>query len=267
MRSSIIEAKQVGKTYPDGKEALKNINLSIREGERFVLLGPNGAGKSTFVRILATLSPLTRGKVTVAGMDCAQSPRLVRSHIGVALQDVCLDPDATAMELLCFQARLFDLSHADALQRTKALVAGFQLGEHANKPIKTLSGGNKRRVHIALSLVHRPKVLFLDEPTVGMDPEGRVAFWNEIRRLNTENGVTVFLTTQYLEEADQHAEQMAIISNGALVFNGSVAEFKNMTMNAKAVSNREQSIQAVSGALSLEERYLHFIKQVKGEKQ
>jgi ABC-2 type transport system ATP-binding protein len=267
MRSSIIKAEQVGKIYPDGKEALKNINLSIQEGERFVLLGPNGAGKSTFVRILSTLSPLTQGKVIVAGMDCAKSPRLVRSHIGVALQEVCLDQDATAKELLCFQARLFDLSQADALHRTKMLIEGFALGEYANKPVKTLSGGNKRRVHIALSLVHRPKILFLDEPTVGMDPEGRVTFWNEIRRLNTEDGVTVFLTTQYLEEADQHAEQMAIISNGALVFDGSVTDFKNVTMNARAVSNHDKTIQPVSGALSLEERYLHFIKQVKGEKQ
>ena len=216
MAQPIIEARGVTRTYRKGPQALKGVDLDVAAGARFALLGPNGAGKSTLTRILCTLSRHDAGTVRIDGLPLGGDTAAIRARIGVALQDVQLDPEASAREQLCFQARLFGLDAAAAAVRAEELVGRFGLAEAAGRKAKDLSGGNKRRLHVALALVHRPKLLFLDEPTVGMDPEGRATFWQEIRRLNREEGTTVFITTQYLEEAQRHADELAVIDDGRL---------------------------------------------------
>lgn len=262
----VIHARDIEKRYLDKTTALRKINFSVAKGDRFVLLGPNGAGKSSLVKILSTLSRATGGSATVNGIDCCNAPRSVRMGIGVALQDICLDPDETVIRHLYFQGRLFGMSRTAAQRRCDTLVSSFGFAEDARKKTKELSGGNKRRLHIALALVHDPDILFLDEPTVGMDPEGREGFWNEIRRLN-ESGVTVFLTTQYLEEADKHFDRMAVISDGVIVYDGHVRSFKKM-VESEILLQRGDTVSPLhidNMSTSLEDGYLHFIKNIRSE--
>ncbi len=239
--------KNITKKYPKGPEALKGIDLEVGKGELFTLLGPNGAGKSTLVKIATTLTEKDSGEFSIAGNDPGKDFTTIRRTIGVALQENELDPSETVENLLRFQCRLFGLSKDQAQQRADELIRAFELETERLKKCETLSGGNKRRLHCALALVHRPGVLFLDEPTVGMDPEARARFWQVITHLNKTEGVTVFLTTQYLEEADKHATQMALIMGGTIHYRGSVTEFKKM------VNSGEQ--------LTLEESYLAFMTQ------
>lgn len=246
MNAEII-FKNITKKYAKGPEALKGINLEVRKGELFTLLGPNGAGKSTLVKIATTLIRKDSGEFSVGGKNPDLDFGNIRRHIGVALQDNELDPSENAENLLSFQGRLFGLTKTQAQQRADELIQAFELETERKKKCETLSGGNKRRLHCALALVHKPKVLFLDEPTVGMDPEARARFWQVISHLNKNEGVTIFLTTQYLEEADRHATQMALIMNGTIHYRGSVTEFKEM------VNSGEQ--------LTLEESYLAFMTQ------
>ena len=171
-------------------------------GEVFGFLGPNGAGKSTTVKMLTTLLSITAGSARVAGVDVAGDPDAVRHRIGVALQEAGLDPRQTGRELIVLQARLFGLSAAEAHERAEELLALVELEDAADRSIKSYSGGMKRRLDLASALVHEPEVLFLDEPTTGLDPASRLTVWDEVRRIN-ERGTTVFLTTQYLEEADR----------------------------------------------------------------
>ncbi len=246
MHAEII-FKNITKKYPKGPEALKGINLEVGKGELFTLLGPNGAGKSTLVKIATTLIRKDSGEFYVGGENPDLDFSNIRRHIGVALQDNELDPSENAENLLRFQGRLFGLSKIQAQQRAEELIQAFELEAERIKKCETLSGGNKRRLHCALALVHRPKVLFLDEPTVGMDPEARARFWQVITHLNKSDGVTVFLTTQYLEEADKHATQMALITDGTIHYRGSVSEFKEMVNSGKQHT--------------LEESYLAFMAQ------
>ena len=239
--------KNITKKYPKGPEALKGIDLEVGKGDLFTLLGPNGAGKSTLVKIATTLIRKDSGEFYVGGENPDFDFSNIRRHIGVALQDNELDPAETVENILRFQGRLFGLAKTQAQQRANELIDAFELETERTKKCETLSGGNKRRLHCALALVHRPKVLFLDEPTVGMDPEARARFWQVITQLNKNEGVTVFLTTQYLEEADKHATQMALIMDGTIHYRGSVTEFKKM------VNSGEQ--------LTLEESYLAFMTQ------
>src|SRR4051794_18283337 len=206
-------------------EAVKGVDLHVSSGEVFGFLGPNGAGKSTTVRMLTTLLTITDGTATVAGIDLAGDPDGVRHRIGVALQEAGLDPRQTGRELLILQARLFGLSTADAEERTAELLALVELEDAADRRIKGYSGGMKRRLDLASALVHEPEVLFLDEPTTGLDPASRLTIWEEVRRIN-ERGTTVFLTTQYLEEADALCERLAIIDDGQIVRQGTPAELK-----------------------------------------
>jgi ABC-2 type transport system ATP-binding protein len=206
-------------------EAVRGVDLHVRSGEVFGFLGPNGAGKSTTVKMLTTLLTITSGTAYVAGIDVARDPDEVRRRIGVALQEAGLDPRQSGRELLILQGRLFGMSTHDAAERAKALLALVELEDAADRRIKGYSGGMKRRLDLASALVHEPEVLFLDEPTTGLDPASRLTVWDEVRRIN-ELGTTVFLTTQYLEEADQLCDRLAIIDGGLIVREGTPARLK-----------------------------------------
>jgi ABC-2 type transport system ATP-binding protein len=206
-------------------DAVRGVDLRVEAGEIFGFLGPNGAGKSTTVKMLTTLLSITDGTARVAGQDVARDPDAVRRRIGVALQEAGLDARQTGRELLVLQGRLFDLSARDAAARTVELLELVELTDAADRPIKGYSGGMKRRLDLASALVHEPEVLFLDEPTTGLDPASRLTVWDEVRRIN-ERGTTVFLTTQYLEEADQLCDRLAIIDDGLIVREGTPARLK-----------------------------------------
>ncbi len=223
-----IEAVEITKRYT-GKagdvEAVRGVSLTIDPGEIFGFLGPNGAGKSTTVRMLTTLMTLTSGTARVAGVDVAADPHGARRKIGVALQEAGLDARQTGRELLVLQCRLFGMSARQASARTQDLLELVELTDAADRRIKGYSGGMKRRLDLASALVHEPEVLFLDEPTTGLDPASRLTVWDEVRRIN-DRGTTVFLTTQYLEEADQLCGRLAIIDAGLIVKEGTPAALK-----------------------------------------
>jgi len=206
-------------------EAVRGVNLRVAPGEMFGFLGPNGAGKSTTIRMLTTLLSITSGSACVAGVDVAREPDGARRKIGVALQEAGLDPRQTGRELLVLQGRLFGLSRRAATDRAAELLDLVELTDAADRRIKGYSGGMKRRLDLASALVHEPEVLFLDEPTTGLDPASRLTVWEELRRINAR-GTTIFLTTQYLEEADQLCDRLAIIDGGLIVREGTPAELK-----------------------------------------
>jgi ABC-2 type transport system ATP-binding protein len=226
--ATAVQARGLIKTY-GGRgamvEAVRGVDLEVAAGEVFGFLGPNGAGKSTTVRMLTTLLSITAGTAYVAGVDVARDPDGARRRIGVALQEAGLDPRQTGRELLVLQGRLFGLARPAAVARSVELLALMELEDAADRRIKGYSGGMKRRLDLASALVHRPDVLFLDEPTTGLDPASRLTVWEEVRRIN-EQGTTVFLTTQYLEEADQLCDRLAIIDGGLIVREGTPAELK-----------------------------------------
>jgi ABC-2 type transport system ATP-binding protein len=223
-----VEAEGLVKTYrsrADTVDAVRGVDLHVKAGEVFGFLGPNGAGKSTTVRMLTTLLSVTSGTARVAGLDVAREPDAVRRRIGVALQEAGLDSRQTGRELLVLQGRLFDLSAQEAAGRAAELLDLVELTDSADRLIKGYSGGMKRRLDLASALVHQPEVLFLDEPTTGLDPASRLTVWDEVRRIN-ERGTTVFLTTQYLEEADQLCDRLAIIDDGRIVREGTPRQLK-----------------------------------------
>ncbi len=209
----------------DVVRAVDGVDLRIEAGEIFGFLGPNGAGKSTTVRMLTTLLRPTSGTARVAGFDVVDEADDVRRNIGVALQDAAIDPLMTGRELLMLQAVLYGLPKSQHADRADELLERVGLTAAADRRVGTYSGGMRRRLDLALSLIHEPSVLFLDEPTTGLDPMSRISLWEEIRRLN-HDGTTVLLTTQYLEEADQLAERIAIIDHGVIVRKGRPAELK-----------------------------------------
>jgi ABC-2 type transport system ATP-binding protein len=225
---SAVQAEGLVKHYRSRTgviEAVRGVDLRVESGEVFGFLGPNGAGKSTTVRMLTTLLSITGGTAHVAGIDVASHPDAARRRIGVALQEAGLDPRQTGRELLVLQGRLFGLSAHAAAERARELLALVELEEAADRSIKGYSGGMKRRLDLASALVHEPEVLFLDEPTTGLDPASRLTVWEEVRRIN-ERGTTVFLTTQYLEEADQLCDRLAIIDDGRIVREGTPERLK-----------------------------------------
>jgi ABC-2 type transport system ATP-binding protein len=215
----------------DGVTAVDHVNLEVERGEIYGFLGPNGAGKSTMVRILCTLLTPTEGRAVVAGYDVAAEPGAVRLRIGVALQEAALDPKQTGEELLRLQGRLYGLSRAEITRRLGELAGLVDIGDAMSRPIGTYSGGMRRRLDLAAALVHGPQVLFLDEPTTGLDPVSRARMWQEVRRLNREQGMTIFLTTQYLEEADALADRVGIIDGGRLVAEGTPEQLKRSVGN------------------------------------
>jgi len=209
-----------------GVPAVDGVDLRIPPGEIYGFLGPNGAGKSTTVRMLCTLLSPTGGRALVAGHDIAAAPGRVRLGIGVALQDAALDPKQTGSELLRLQGRLYGLGNRALVRRLAELAELTELGDALGRPVGTYSGGMKRRLDLAAALVHNPQILFLDEPTTGLDPASRARVWAEIRRLNQQLGMTIFLTTQYLEEADELAHRVGIIDRGRIVAEGTPGELK-----------------------------------------
>jgi ABC-2 type transport system ATP-binding protein len=206
--------------------AVDHVDLRIRSGEIYGFLGPNGAGKSTTVHMLVTLLTPTGGRASVAGFDVVHDPGKVRLHIGAALQEASLDPFQTGIELLRLQGRLYGLTRGEIDQRVAELARLIDIGNALGRRIGTYSGGMKRRLDLAAALVHNPTVLFLDEPTTGLDPVSRLAVWAEVRRLRAELGMTIFLTTQYLEEADELADRVGIINDGRIVAEGAPGELK-----------------------------------------
>jgi ABC-2 type transport system ATP-binding protein len=223
-----VRAQELVKHYKSRAgmvEAVRGVDLSVESGEVFGFLGPNGAGKSTTVRMLTTLLSITSGSAHVGGVDVARRPDAARRLMGVALQEAGLDPRQTGRELLILQGRLFGMSPHAAAERTEQLLALVELEDAADRRIKGYSGGMKRRLDLASALVHEPQILFLDEPTTGLDPASRLTVWDEVRRINGR-GTTVFLTTQYLEEADQLCDRLAIIDGGRIVREGTPAQLK-----------------------------------------
>ncbi len=227
--TTAIAAQQLAKTYTGRSgtvEAVRGVDLEVAAGSVFGFLGPNGAGKSTTVRMLTTLMTITSGTATVAGINIAADPHAARRKIGVALQEAGLDVRQSGRELLVLQARLFGMNPAEAKTRAQELLELVELTDDANRRVKGYSGGMKRRLDLATALVHRPEVLFLDEPTTGLDPASRLTIWDEVRRIN-QLGTTVFLTTQYLEEADNLCDRLAIIDKGVIVCEGTPAGLKD----------------------------------------
>jgi ABC-2 type transport system ATP-binding protein len=220
-----IEAEGLVRRFGD-LVAVDGVDLVIEPGEVFGFLGPNGAGKTTLVRMLVTLLKPTAGRARVAGFDVVAQPGEVRKSIGVALQDAAIDPLMTGHELLRLQSVLHDIPKPKAVKRAGELLERVGLTAAADRRVGTYSGGMRRRLDLALSLMHEPEVLFLDEPTTGLDPLSRINLWDEVRSLNTELGTTVFLTTQYLEEADELAGRIAIIEEGRIVREGAPEKLK-----------------------------------------
>src|SRR5260221_2941661 len=223
--SIAIEAEGLAKEYPGGVKALDGLSFSVEEGTVFGLLGPNGAGKSTTVKILTTLAHPDSGSASVAGFDVLREPARVREAIGVASQAGGLDREATGRENLRLQGQVFGMGGAKLERRVSELLDQFGLAEAGDRLVRGYSGGMSRRLDVALGLVHEPKVLFLDEPTTGLDPEVRAEMWEEIERL-TGAGLSVLLTTHYLEEPDRLAARLAIVHRGQVLAEGSPDELK-----------------------------------------
>ena len=234
----VVEALR--KRYADGTDAVREISFRVRAGEVFGMLGPNGAGKSTTLGMLGTLVRPTGGRATVAGHDVATHPREVRRKIGFAMQEVGLDAFATGRELIELHGRLHGLSRREAATRAGLLLDVVGLTEAAGRRMGEYSGGMRRRVDLASALIHLPPVLFLDEPTEGLDPHARTAIWEALEQLNRALGMTIMLTTHYMEEADRLCDRIAIIDHGRIVAAGTPAELK-----------------AAAGSMSLEDVYLH----------
>lgn len=239
-RHSVV-VEDLSKTYADGTEAVRGVSINVAGGECYGLLGPNGAGKSTTVGMLGTLVRPTSGRAMVAGFDVVAEPREVRRRIGVAMQEAGVDPFATARELLVLQGRLHGLRRADAVNRARLLLAMVDLADVADTRLGEFSGGMQRRVDLAASLVHLPAVVFLDEPTEGLDPRARAALWDALDRLREHLGVTVVLSTHYMEEADRLCDRLGVIDRGRVVIEGTPAALK-----------------ASVGAGSLEDVYLRY---------
>ena len=249
-----IAARSLRRTFKGGIEAVRGIDLTVARGEIFGFLGPNGAGKTTTVRMLCTLLPPTAGSATVAGLDVVREGAKVRRRIGVALQEIGLDPVQTGRELLELQCGLYGLTGRGARERGEELLEIVGLTDAADRRTKTYSGGMKRRLDLATALVHSPEVLFLDEPTTGLDPASRLTIWDEVRQINA-SGTSVFLTTQYLEEADQLCERLAIIDDGLIVAEGTPAELKaqmghdvvTVSLDASDIPSTETSLSNLPG--------------------
>ena len=223
--SALVSVAGLRKVYPDGTEAVRGIDFEVREGEFFGFLGPNGAGKSTTMKMLITLLKPTAGQATIAGYTLGREDRRIREVIGYAAQDVSVDEDLSGRENLILSGRLYHLSQRDAERRADELLSVIGLEDVAGKRAAFYSGGMRRRLDLAQALMHKPQLLFLDEPTTGLDPQNRRAMWDELEKLNRE-GMTIFLTTQYMEEADTLCERLAIIDHGTIVSEGSPTALK-----------------------------------------
>jgi ABC-2 type transport system ATP-binding protein len=247
-----IEVSNLVREYKKGPRAVDGIDLSVAPGEVYGFLGPNGAGKSTTVHVLTTLLPPTSGTALVGGYDVVKEGSKVRSLIGVALQEAALDPLLTGRDHLRLQATLQGVPKEQRRVRADGLLERVGLEDAGDRKVKGYSGGMKRRLDLALALIHDPRILFLDEPTTGLDPQSRTALWEEVARLRREEGVTVFLTTQYLEEADVLADRVGIIDQGKIVAEGTPAELKAEIgrPSVHAIPHREEDRPRIAEFLS-----------------
>lgn len=246
MVSAAVEARQLVRVFADNR-AVDGVDLAVQTGQIYGFLGPNGAGKSTTVRMLTTLLNPTSGSARVAGYDVTTQPEDVRLRIGVALQEAALDPKQTGREILDLQGRLYGLNSAERRQRIVELLTLVDIGDAIDNRIGTYSGGMKRRLDLAAALVHQPEVLFLDEPTTGLDPASRASVWDEVRYLNEQLSMTIFLTTQYLEEADELAHRVAIIAHGKIVAEGTPTDLKR-SIGADVIAARVGNGQGADAA-------------------
>jgi len=228
MAESIIEVQNLIKTFGE-VEAVKDISFSVERGERFAFLGPNGAGKSTTIKMLTTLLSPTAGTLRIDGHDPVADPAAVRKSFGIVFQDPSLDDDLTAWENMEFHGVLYGMPTATRRSRIEELLRFVELDDRKNSLVKEFSGGMKRRLEIARGLLHHPKIIFLDEPTLGLDPQTRNHMWQYLEKLNSDEGVTVFFTTHYMDEADRVAERIAVIDHGKIIATGSGAQLKQQT--------------------------------------
>jgi ABC-2 type transport system ATP-binding protein len=226
MSSEIIDVRNLVLTYADGTKAVQNISFSVKEGEFFGFLGPNGAGKSTTIKILTTLLRKTSGKVSIADLDLDRNPREIRKLIGVQSQETSLDPELTGRENMILEGNLQQMHGKELEERVDYLLNVVGLKDAADKRAGRYSGGMKKRLDLASVLVHEPKILFLDEPTTGLDPQTRATVWEYLETLNKKEEITIFLTTQYLEEADRLCQRLCIVDGGKIVAQGSPSELK-----------------------------------------
>ena len=259
----MIETRDLRRTFKSRKsevEAVRGVDLSVGTGEIFGFLGPNGAGKTTTLRMLATLLTPTAGEATIAGADLGREPQTVRERIGYVPQGGSTDPAETGRGELVIQGRLYGMNKADAQKRAAEVLATLDLEEAADRSIGTYSGGMKRRLDVGLGIVHTPAVLFLDEPTTGLDPQARARMWDEIRRLR-EQGTTVFLTTHYLEEADALADRLAIIDHGEIVADGTADELKRQVAGDVVTLGVNGSMERVLETVRLQP----FVREATGE--
>jgi ABC-2 type transport system ATP-binding protein len=261
---NVIETAELRKTFKSRRgtvEAVQGIDMQVREGEIFGFLGPNGAGKTTTLRMLCTLLPPTSGRASVAGCDLLRDPQGVRDRIGYVSQNGGADQRFTARENLILQARLYGIQRHDAAERAAEWIAALDLEAFADRLVKTYSGGQRRRLDLALAFVHRPAVVFLDEPSTGLDPQSRVRLWDEIRRLR-ETGTTLFLTTHYMDEADALCDRIAIIDHGQIVAEGTSAELKRRIAGDVVSLGLETSDGAIERAEELlrEEPYVRSVE-------
>src|SRR5580692_10669646 len=229
-----IEVDNLTKRFGDFV-AVDSLNFTVEHGEVFGLLGPNGAGKSTLIRMLTTLVPPTSGTATVAGYDIIRDPNAVRCNIGVIPQNMTSDPELTCAENIGIHARLFGITGAERRRRTEELLAAVGLSDRANAMAATLSGGMRRRLEIARGMVHNPQILFLDEPTTGLDPVSRISVWEMITKLRAQEGRTLFLTTHYMDEADRLCDRLAIVDKGKVVALDTPVSLKSQVPGASRI--------------------------------
>lgn len=258
--TAAIEAHGLRRVFGEN-EAVAGVDLAVEPGEIYGFLGPNGAGKSTMVKMLCTLLSPTSGQATVAGYDVATQAGDIRLRIGVALQDSSIDGKQTGREMLNLQGELYGLNKADITQRMGDVIGLVDIGSAIDDRVESYSGGMKRRLDLAMSLIHKPQILFLDEPTTGLDPASRTAVWNEVRKLNKEEGMTIFLTTQYLEEADELADRVGIIAAGTLEAEGTPTSLKQAIGNDLIIAevegdtgSIESELRNLAGVSSVESR-------------
>ncbi len=260
LSGDIIEVENLVVVYSDGTRAVDDVSFSVKEGEFFGFLGPNGAGKSTTIKTMTTLLRKTSGRVSVAGYDLDRAPREIRKSIGVLTQETSIDVDLTGRENLRLQGRLQQLHGQVLQQRTDELLKLVQLEDAADKPAGRYSGGMRKRLDLVSAMIHEPKLLFLDEPTTGLDAQSRIAIWEYLEGLNKNEGVTIFLTTQYLEEADRLCRELSIIDHGKLIANGTPSQLKaevggdKITLTLADISLRpktRETLKAIQGVTNV----------------
>lgn len=245
---NIIETRHLSKSF-DGLRAVDDISFTVREGEIFAFLGPNGAGKSTTIKMLTTLLRPTSGDIVLNGRNPLKDPKEVRRSFGIVFQDPSLDDELTAQENLEFHGGLYGVPRQLAQERIPQLLEFVELWERRDDLVKTFSGGMKRRLEIARGLLHHPPLLFLDEPTLGLDPQTRNHLWEYIARLNREEGMTIFFTTHYMEEAEKVAHTVAVIDRGTIIASGTPAELRART----ATDSLEEAFLALTGKVIRDE--------------